>query len=34
VSCYIYSASSTPIRVALGFFFSLGGQLLVGRVRI
>jgi len=31
---YICLASSTPIRVVLGFFLSLGGWLLVGRVRV
>ena len=34
MSCYICLASSTPIRVALGFFLSLGGQLLVGYIRV
>jgi len=34
MSCYICLASSTPIRVALGFFLSLGGWLLVGYIRV
>jgi len=34
MSCYIYLASSTPIRVVLGFFLSLGGRLLVGYMRV
>jgi len=31
---YAYSASSTPVRVALGFFLGLGGWLLVGYIRV
>jgi len=31
---YIYLASSTPVRVALGFFLSLGGWLLVGYIHV
>jgi len=31
---YAYLASSTPIGVALGFFLSLGGWLLVGYIRV
>jgi len=34
MSCYIYLASSTLIRVALGFFLSLGGRLPVGHIRV
>jgi hypothetical protein len=31
---YIYLASNTLIRVVLGSSLSLGGQLLVGRIRV
>ena len=31
---YIYSASNTPVRVALGSFLSLGSRLLVDRIRV
>jgi len=31
---YICLASSTPIGVALGFFLSLGGWLLVDYIRV
>jgi len=29
-----YLASSTPVGAALGFFLSLGGQLLVDCIRV
>jgi hypothetical protein len=34
MSYYIYLASNTPVGVILGFFFSLGGWLLVNYIYI
>jgi len=34
VLCYICLASSTSVKVALGFFLGLGSWLLVGYIRV